>query len=80
MIRPCAQPAGSLGLCAGGGVYVGGGLAALAAGLAVLLAATPLVTLAAALAIRRREQPVGTVSKPAAPLSAKEPGDQGNKP
>jgi chromate transporter len=46
----------------------------------VLLAATPLVTLAAALAIRRREQPVGTVSKPAAPLSAKEPGDQGNKP
>ena len=46
----------------------------------VLLAATPLVTLAAALAIRRLEQPVGTVSKPAAPLSAKEPGDQGNKP
>lgn len=46
----------------------------------VLLAATPLVTLAAALAIRRLEQPVGTVSKPAAPLSAKAPGDQGNKP
>ena len=46
----------------------------------VLLAATPLVTLAAALAIRRRERPAGTVAGTATPHPTAAPDDQGNKP